>query len=56
VVLEDSLTGMQAGLAAGMRVILVPDMVKPKHIRPPLRWRYVRICTRRWSLKRSHPG
>lgn len=30
VVLEDSLTGMQAGLAAGMRVILVPDMVKPQ--------------------------
>jgi beta-phosphoglucomutase-like phosphatase (HAD superfamily) len=30
VVLEDSLTGMQAGLAAGMRVILVPDMVKPE--------------------------
>lgn len=30
VVLEDSLTGMHAGLAAGMRVILVPDMVKPE--------------------------
>lgn len=29
IVLEDSLTGMQAGLAAGMPVILVPDMVLP---------------------------
>jgi len=29
VVLEDSVYGMRAGLAAGMRVILVPDLVSP---------------------------
>jgi len=29
VVLEDSLIGMRAALAAGMRVILVPDMLQP---------------------------
>ena len=40
VVLEDSIYGLHAGVAAGMRVILVPDLVTPPATRPITRWRY----------------